>query len=66
MSRSNNLIRLSEGQIKAAGKMLARSFHDYPQFDYSLPNLDERSKKLPIIFEFMVRYGIMYGEVYSI
>lgn len=66
MSRLNNLIRLTEGQAKAAGKMLARSFHDYPQFDHLLPNLDERSRKLPEIFEFMVRCGIMYGEVYSI
>jgi ribosomal protein S18 acetylase RimI-like enzyme len=46
--------------------MLARAFHDYPQFDHTLPNLEERALKLPKIKEFMVRYGIMYGEVYSI
>jgi ribosomal protein S18 acetylase RimI-like enzyme len=66
MSKLNNLVRLTEEQAEAAGIMLARSFHDYPQFDHTLPNLDERHKKLPIIYEFMVRYGIMYGEVYSI
>lgn len=66
MGRSNNLIRLTEGQIKAAGEMLTRAFYDYPFFVYFLPNLDERSRKLPEIFEFMVRYGIRYGEVYSI
>ena len=63
---SSNLIRLTEGQAKVAGEMLARAFYEYPQFGHLLPNLDERSRKLPGIFEFMVRYGIMYGEVYSI
>ncbi|MHA2283637.1 MAG: GNAT family N-acetyltransferase [Promethearchaeota archaeon] len=66
MSRLNNLIRLTEEHAPAAGKMLARSFHDYPSFDHTLPNLDERSRKLPEIYEYLVRYGIMYGEVYSI
>ncbi len=63
---SYNLIRLTDGQAKAAGDMLARAFHDYPEYDHSLPNLNERSRKLLGIFEFMVRYGIMYGDVYSI
>lgn len=62
----NNPIRLNDEQAKAASKVLARAFQDYPQFDYTLPNLDERASKLPEIYEFMVRYGIMYGEVYSI
>ena len=62
----NNLIRLTEGQVKAASKMLARTFHDYPSFDHTLPNLKERVSKLPEIYEYLVRYGIMYGEVYTI
>ncbi|MBY8992733.1 MAG: GNAT family N-acetyltransferase [Candidatus Lokiarchaeota archaeon] len=61
----SNIIRLTEGQAKEAVIMLARAFHNYPQFDYTLPNLKERAQKLPEIKEFMVRYGIMYGEVYS-
>ena len=62
----NSLIRLTEGQAKEAGIMLARAFHDYPQYDHTLSNLEERARKLPEIKEFMVRYGVMYGEVYSI
>ncbi len=62
----NNLIRLNNGQTKAASKVLARAFQNYPQFDFTLPNLEERAIKLPEIYEFMVQYGIMYGEVYSI
>ena len=61
----NDLIRLTEEQAKEAGIMLARAFFDYPQFDHTLPDLEERRRKLPEIKEFMVRYGIMYGEVYS-
>ena len=61
----NKIIRLGEGQIKTAGEVLARAFFDYPQFDHLLPDLDERTKKIKSIFEFIVRYGIMFGEVYS-
>ncbi len=57
--------RVTEEQAKAAGETLARAFHDYPLQIYLFPDEDERSKKLPIIFEFLVRYGIMYGEVYG-
>ena len=66
MSRSNNLIRLTEDQAQAAGNMLARAFYDYPSFNHLFPNVDEKRKKLPEIYEFLVRYGIMHGEVYSI
>lgn len=65
VSRLNNLIRLTEDQVPAAGKMLARAFYNYPHYDYTLPNLGVRTKKLPEIYEYLVRYGIMYGEVYS-
>ncbi len=65
MGRSSNPIRLTEGQAKAAGEILARAFHDYPQYDYLFTNVDEKIRKLPEINEFLVRYGIMYGEVYA-
>ncbi|KKL93859.1 hypothetical protein LCGC14_1870440 [marine sediment metagenome] len=55
MNESNNLIRLSEGQSKTAGKMLARAFYDYPQVEYEFPNIEERSKKLIETFEFRYR-----------
>ena len=65
MGRKGNLIRVTEGQAKAAGETLARAFHDYPQYDYLFTDLDEKIRKLPEVKEFLVRYGIMYGEVYS-
>ncbi len=61
-----NLIRLNEKQAKGAGEVLSRAFYDNSLFVYLLPNLDERSKKLPEIYEFLVNYGIIYGEVFSI
>ncbi len=65
MSGSNNLIRLTEEQAKIAGKMLTRAFYDYPTFDHLFPNIYEKRVKLPEIYEFFVRYGIMFGEVFG-
>ena len=65
MSKIEDLCRVTEEQAKAAGETLARAFHDYPTLIYLFPDEDERRKKVPILYEFMVRYGIMYGEVYG-
>jgi ribosomal protein S18 acetylase RimI-like enzyme len=65
MNRLNNLIRLTDKQAKTAGKMLVRAFYDYPSVVHTFPNIDEKTKKLPKLFEFMVCFGIKYGEVYS-
>ena len=48
----NNLVRLTEKHATEAGIMLARAFHDYPQFDHTHPNLEVRTQKLPEIKEF--------------
>ncbi len=65
MSRFKNLVRLFEVHTKAASKILAQAFYDYPSYDYLFPNVNEKYSKVPLIHEFLVRYGIMYGEVYS-
>ncbi|MFX1428414.1 MAG: hypothetical protein ACFFBE_18310 [Promethearchaeota archaeon] len=65
MSQLNYLIRLTEEQAKIAGKMLARAFYDYPPVNHVFPNVDDKTVKLPKLFDFMVRFGIKYGEVYS-
>ncbi|MFX1388033.1 MAG: GNAT family N-acetyltransferase [Promethearchaeota archaeon] len=57
--------RVTEEQIKAAAKTLARAFHDYPTLTYLFPDEDERSRMILIIKEYMVRYGLLYGEVYA-
>ncbi|MFX1236784.1 MAG: hypothetical protein ACFFAS_05145 [Promethearchaeota archaeon] len=58
-------IRVTEGQVKAAARTLARAFHDYPTLTYLFPDEDERSRMVPIIKEYLICYGILYGEVYG-
>lgn len=65
MIELDNLIRLTEDQIKRASKMVARAFQDDPLFIYYFPNADERSRKSPYLCEFLIRYGVIYGEVYA-
>jgi len=60
-----DLIRLNEGHVKLAGKVLAKAFQNYPSFDHLIPDLEERAIKLPALFEYMVRYGVLFGEVYG-
>jgi ribosomal protein S18 acetylase RimI-like enzyme len=65
VSKKEKLTRVNESQIKKASETLARAFQDYPEMKYVLPNEDERRRKLPKVFEFMVNFGIFYGEVYG-
>ena len=66
VSDLNNLVRLQNSQIKPAAEMLARAFQDDPLSGYFFPDASERKNKLPYIFEFLIRYGVLYGEVYAI
>ena len=61
----NNLIHLDKAQIKPAAEMLARAFQDDQLYTYFFPNLIERKTKLHVFFEGSLRYGIVYGEVYT-
>jgi len=61
----NNLVRLTKAQIKPAGEMFARALQDDPLYTYFIPNSIERKNKSHILFEGMVRYGVLYGEVYT-
>ena len=61
----NNLVRLKESQIKPAAEMLGRAFQDDPLSGYFFPDAVKRKNKLPYIFKFLIRYGVLYGEVYA-
>ena len=61
----NNLVRLSKSQIKPAADVLARALLDDPLYAYFFPNASGRRKKLPYVFKFPVRHGVLYGEVYA-
>lgn len=66
MKKIHDLLLLKEEHTTKAGEMLARAFHDYPDINYIFSDIDERNQKLSALFEYMVCYGIKYGEVYSI
>lgn len=61
----NNLIRLKKSQIRLADEMLARAYHDDPVFTYFIPKNSERKRLSPYIFQFLLRYGVLYGEAYA-
>jgi len=61
----NNLVHLTEKDIKPAARMLVRAFYDNPVFVHYFPNSSKRENKLQLTFEFMIRDGIRNGEVYT-
>jgi GNAT superfamily N-acetyltransferase len=44
---------------------LAKAFHDDPAWINVIPDEYERKKKLPSVFEYVVRYSLKYGDVYA-
>ena len=64
LSKLDNLYRLAEDQVEAASKVCSRAFQEDPLCCYYFPDPSERETKLPFLFEFIFRYGILYGEVY--
>jgi len=61
----NNLVRLTKAQVKPAAEMMARAFQDYPLMAYFFPDAAERMEKSAYDFESLIRYGLLYGEVYA-
>ena len=66
VSDLNDPVRLTKAQIKPAAEMLARAFQEDPLIGYFFPDASERKNKSSYIFEFLIRYGVLYGEVYAI
>lgn len=55
------MLKLEKTQIKPASLMLARAFKDDPINAYAFPNLAERIKKMPYVYQFLLRYYLSYG-----
>jgi len=56
-------VRLAEGQVAAAGAVLARAFANDPFFTYVLSDPVERERlTLPLMVAW-TRYGLLCGEV---
>lgn len=61
----NGLIRLSKKYIKAASYVLSRAFQNDPVIRWQIPDANKRLSKLQYFWEFILRIGIKYGEVYA-
>ena len=58
-------IPLSSSQIPPAAQVLSRAFHDDPYYTYIIPDVGRRANILPWLFERIIRYGLLYGSVYT-
>ena len=59
------VIRLPESEISRAGEVLASGFFHDPIVLYMFPDEGERARLLSWHFTAFVRYGYLFGEVYS-
>jgi hypothetical protein len=57
--------RIQNSDIDKASQVLGRSFIDYPIFKYVFPDDQYRKKKLCYLFSFLIKLGILNGEVYA-
>ena len=64
-STLNELYRLTEDQVKPAAKILSEAFYDDPISVYLIPDVSERKAKLKYVYEYVIHYDILYGEVYA-
>jgi GNAT superfamily N-acetyltransferase len=56
---------LAEAQLEDAGRALALAFQDDPLQSYVLPDPEERARRSPAHFATFIRYGHLFGEVYT-
>ncbi len=55
----------SQDDVKQASIVFQNAFIDNPMFKYLLPERKSRQDKLRFVFEYMIKYGLRYGVVYS-
>ncbi|MFW9996124.1 MAG: GNAT family N-acetyltransferase [Candidatus Odinarchaeota archaeon] len=60
-----DLYHLQKSDIKPASHMMAEAFHGDSIWVFSIPDPDERKKKLPVMYELLLKYGLKYGIVVS-
>ena len=65
VTTASEVVRLPRTQIRAAGEMLARAFHEDPFEMWLLPDDSKRAPVLAWVSEVWVRYCWKYGEVYT-
>jgi ribosomal protein S18 acetylase RimI-like enzyme len=61
----NELVQLQVAQISQAAGLLARVFHNDPTYMFVIPDQDRRVQVLAWLFHRVVRYSLLYGQVYT-
>ncbi|OGP66453.1 MAG: hypothetical protein A2W27_04320 [Deltaproteobacteria bacterium RBG_16_44_11] len=59
------LYRIQKSDIDKAAQILGRSFIDYPIFKYVFPDDQHRKNKIRYLFTFLIKLGMLNGEVYA-
>ncbi len=59
------VVNLSESQIEDAGRTLAFAFQADPLQAYVFPDSRERAERSPAHFAALLRYGHLFGEVFT-
>ena len=59
------VVNLSESQIEDAGRALALAFQSDPLQTYVLPDSRVRAERSPAHFAALLRYGHLFGEVFT-
>jgi len=65
MMQVNEVVRLEAAQCSRAGEVLARAFHNDPLYTLVIPEEGKRAQALPWLFDRVVHYSLLYGEVYT-
>lgn len=60
------IFRLNCSHTKKVAGLCALAFQDDPEAIHLICDPEERKRLLPHLFEFAVRYGILYGEGYAV
>ncbi|MBD3351913.1 MAG: GNAT family N-acetyltransferase [Candidatus Lokiarchaeota archaeon] len=61
----SDLYELDSSNINMSVKVAMNAFQDDPLFSQLFPDDEIRKKKNPCLFEFAVKFGLRYGQVYS-
>jgi ribosomal protein S18 acetylase RimI-like enzyme len=63
--QGNESVPLESGSRARAAHLLARAFHDDPAYRLVIPEEDRRVEVLSWLFDRVVRYSLLYGEVHA-
>ena len=65
MAQSHEPVRLEARSYEQASEVMARAFQDDAGWKYLIPDASRRLHLLPSFFGIVVRYSLLYGEVYT-